>query len=330
MQKISVINAVRKCYGNRRPAFKKIYGLTPANFISAIDKLDALRSATQKLDYYFKITGRSFDDTDELYDLGDDIYSLKIKLDKDDDFKERAEWYIDKFQKNDADKLIQEFERRYNKCTYAVEKNKLCDSMLSDVKLKIKNPHSFTYLGYETEVRKKDHSFTQRLDIKDVRHYCEGMSLCNLETHIEQKILDGLKELVSDGLAKVNRSKRVEDDGVTYNNFDELFTEKMKARPDLIEECYEILKNEEIIGEHNNFTASVNGAIVIWYRALASASLLIRPDKYHDNIVTDLLMKKFTGLKLGQTALRESYPGVDKKYSSLFKNNFRIIHNLHK
>lgn len=108
----------------------------------------------------------------------------------------------------------------------------------------------------------------------------------------------------------------------TYTDFDELFIDEMKARPDLIHDCYQVLIDEGLIGEHFNYITGKKGAFVVWHLALQINGLLIpRLKKGHNDTVRDLLNKKFPGLNLWPSAVREKHELTKETYLHIFKKN---------
>lgn len=105
-------------------------------------------------------------------------------------------------------------------------------------------------------------------------------------------------------------------------DFDELFIDEMKARPDLIKECYQVLEDEGFIGEYKNYITGPKGAFVIWQLALQINGLLIpRLKKGHNNTIRDLLNLKFPGLNLWPSAVREKHETTRETYLPIFKKN---------
>ena len=117
-------------------------------------------------------------------------------------------------------------------------------------------------------------------------------------------------------------SQRTNNHNHTYTDFDELFIDEMKARPDLIQQCYDILIYEGFIGEHKNYITGNKGAFVIWQLALIINGLMIpRLKKNHNKIVCDLLNKKFPGLNLWPSACLEKHKSTMETYLPIFKKN---------
>ncbi len=113
-----------------------------------------------------------------------------------------------------------------------------------------------------------------------------------------------------------------------YPELDKLFIPPMLNRPDLIKECYDLLLREEIIDSDYKFIKRPKGSICIWFTALLHAGLVNRLEKYHDDVVTELLNRKFKGLDIKPQTLREKHKISKSNYSDSFKNEFKKIYKI--
>lgn len=131
-----------------------------------------------------------------------------------------------------------------------------------------------------------------------------------------------INEEINEELASKKRKSKKQPTPVTepeFTDFDELFTDEMKEQPALIEQCYQALRDEEVIADNNNYIAGTKAIFIVWHFALTKNGLLKkRLKKKHNETVVQLLNNKFPGLNLWLSSIREKHTSTMNKYLPIF------------
>lgn len=124
--------------------------------------------------------------------------------------------------------------------------------------------------------------------------------------------------LISGEVIKQSKVKKKVDPQVDeYDDLDELFSKPHYRKP-----CYEVLRDVGLIGENEGYIGNLKSAFCIWANELKIARL-IKP--VTDVVVTELMNRKFNGLKMDSSNFRTSLTKGSKLYKAEFKKVFTAL-----
>lgn len=95
-----------------------------------------------------------------------------------------------------------------------------------------------------------------------------------------------------------------------YEDFNDLF-----INPDHIIPCFELLRQEELIGEKSNYTGKLKSAFCLWANELRTKQVI---NYVPNELLTKLLNQKFEGLNMHSSNFRTPLTNASRKYKSKF------------
>lgn len=111
------------------------------------------------------------------------------------------------------------------------------------------------------------------------------------------------------------KDQKVEDK--VYEDFDELFIDRANILP-----CYSILKDEDLIGDKDNYIGKLKSAFCLWAIELKTKKLI---NYASDEVLTKLLNRKFDGLNMNSSNFRTALTTATRKYKSKFSKSMERL-----
>ena len=111
-------------------------------------------------------------------------------------------------------------------------------------------------------------------------------------------------------LKNSNAKKDQKVEHKAYEDFNDLF-----INPDHVIPCYELLKEEELVGDKGNYTGKLKSAFCLWANELRTKKII---SYVPDQVLTKLLNRKFEGLDMDNSNFRTALTKAKRTYKSKF------------
>ena len=326
------------------------------DFMKVVIEIGALPTLQKKITYWFKLTGEHPQAREEIQLTHLKKNIIGDSKNKSEQVLLTPLWILEHYNHFIAKSFIKNLDERLTYCNSNNDKLDVLTEELNIIKDNVSDKRSIYYEGYIAEKRRiNGYSFltennefmNKKFGYSFPNNYMEGRSYYLVEKEIINR-LESIKKTVSPTLvnkfklpieianeralrqleiideineepaSKKRKSKKQPTPVIEpeFRDFNELFTDEMKAQPALIEQCYQPLIDLGITNDKLEFSLLPKGNICVWYQALKSKHLLKPITKNEDDIVTPLLNKKFPGVKL--------YIGAPTEYHKRANDNFQI------
>src|ERR1035437_2534898 len=296
------------------------------DFMKVVFEIGALPTLQKKITYWFKLTGEHPQAREEIQLTHLKKNIIGDSKNKSEQVLLTLPWILQHYNHFIAKSFIKNLDERLTYCNSNNDKLDVLTEELNIIKDNVSDKRSIYYEGYIAEKRRiNGYSFltennefmNKKFGYSFPNNYMEGRSYYLVEKEIINR-LESIKKTVSPTLvnkfklpieianeralrqleiideineepaSKKRKSKKQPTPVIEpeFRDFNELFTDEMKAQLALIEQCYQVLRDEEVIAANNNYIHSPKTKLLVWFLVLRAEGYLIPRLKKNNDVIT--------------------------------------------